>query len=130
MQAVGLHYRVFFYVRMMTQVESIMTLLQKIYVVLAGILFVLAVGGTALLAVYVYDECTSVSVSVGASADANTCTSLKVVLGILSVALALSCAYIIRVAYRIYKERNRPRTFNYYDPLLGQEQDQERIYAV
>ncbi len=103
-----------------------MTLLQKIYVVLAGILFVLAVGGTALLAVYVYDECTSVSE--GASTD--TCTGLKVVLGILSVALALSCAYIIRVVYRIYKERNRPRTFNYYDPLLGQEQEQERIYAV
>lgn len=113
---------------MMTQVESIMTLLQKIYVVLAGILFVLAVGGTALLAVYVYDECVSVGAS--ASADANTCTGLKVVLGILSVALALSCAYIIRVVYRIYKERNRPRTFNYYDPLLGQEQIQERIYAV
>jgi hypothetical protein len=104
---------------MLNHVESIMTFLQKIYFICAGILFVLAVGGTVMLGFYIRDECKE-----------NECVGLKVLLAFFAVGIVISCGYILRVGWQIYKARTLTRGFNYYDPLLGKEAADERIYAV
>jgi hypothetical protein len=110
---------------MLNHVESIMTLLQKIYFICAGILFVLAVGGTVMLGFYIRDDCQSAQAPM-----ANECVGLKVLLAFFAVGIVVSCGYILRVAWQIYKARTRARGFNYYDPLLGKDAADERIYAV
>ncbi len=102
---------------MLNHVESIMTLLQKIYFICAGILFVLAVGGTVMLGFYIHDDCKETE-----------CVGLKVLLAFFAVGIVISCGYIFRVGWQIYKAR--ARGFNYYDPLLGKDAADERIYAV
>ena len=110
---------------MLNHVESIMTFLQKIYFICAGILFVLAVGGTVMLGFYINDDC-----SPSEAAMAKVCIGLKILLAFFAVGIVVSCGYILRVSWQIYKARNRTREFNYYDPLLGKDATDERIYAV
>ncbi len=102
----------------MFHAEAIMTLLQKIYLAVAVILFLLGAGGTVALGMYVLDDCASPS----------ECTGLKVLLAFCSVAVILTGAYCGRVAWGIYKKK-QPR-YNYYDPLLGAVHENERIYVV
>jgi hypothetical protein len=103
----------------MNQVGSMMTLLQKIYFICTGILFVLAVGGTVMLGFYINDKC-----------EPNECVGLKALVAFFGVCVIVSCAYIVRTAVGIYKARNRTRGFNYYDPLLGKDVADTHIYSV
>lgn len=102
----------------MLQVDAIMTLLQKIYLVMAVILFLLGAGGTVALGMYVLNDC----------ANAGECTGLKVLLSFCTVAVILAGAYCARVAWRIYKKKQA--RYNYYDPLLGTVNENERVYSV
>ena len=98
--------------------DAIMTLLQKIYLAVAAILFLLGAGGTVALGMYVLDDC----------ANAGECTGLKVLLAFCSVAVILAGAYCVRVAWGIYKKKQQ--RYNYYDPLLGAVNENERVYSV
>lgn len=102
-----------------------MTFLQKIYFICAGILFVLAVGGTVMLGFYINDDC-----SPSEAAMAKVCIGLKILLAFFVVGIVVSSAYILRMSWQIYKAQNRTREFNYYDPLLGKDATDKRIYAV
>lgn len=96
-----------------------MTLLQKIYFICAGILFVLAVGGTVMLGFYINDDC-----------QGKECIGLKVLLAFFALGIIITCGYILRIGWKIYKARTLTRGFNYYDPLLGKDVANERVYAV
>lgn len=102
----------------MLQVDAIMTLLQKIYLAVAVIVFLLGAGGTVALGMYVLNDCQSPS----------ECTGLKVLLSFCTVTVILTGAYCARVAWGIYKKKHQ--RYNYYDPLLGAVHENERIYSV
>ena len=102
----------------MLQVDAIMTLLQKIYLAVAAILFLLSAGGTVALGMYVLNDC----------ANAGECTGLKVLLVFCSVVVILAGTYCVRVAWSIYKKKQQ--RYNYYDPLLGAVNENQRVYSV
>jgi len=94
------------------QVDAIMTLLQKIYIAIGFILFLLGLAGTVGLGVYVYSHCDE------------SCVGLKVLLGFFGTALILISAFIIRSACLICKQHREAHT-----PLLSEEND-VRVYMV
>ncbi len=110
---------------MMNHVDAIMTLLQKIYVLLAVILFLIAGSGTVWMGMYVVNNC--------ADDGSESCVGLKATFGLFILGLILSSGYIGRVVWRIY--RNRPQT-NYYEPLMvynsnhHYSEEDERVYNV
>ena len=98
----------------MLQIDAIMTLLQKIYVAVGCIMFLLGTGGTVALGIYVYSDCEG------------SCVSFKVLLAFFTTAVLLISAFIVRSAWRIYRVRNSPQ----YMPLLSEEKHEEHVYMV
>ena len=110
---------------MMSHVDAIMTLLQKIYALLAVLLFVVAAVGTSWMGVYVVDNC-------GASVS-ESCIGLKTTFGLFILCLIASCAYVGRIAWRICRKQGQvPTHVSQSTPLLGHNpySEDERIYNV
>ena len=113
---------------MFVQVDAIMTLLRKIYALLAMLLFVVAVAGTAWMGIYVIDIC-------GASVS-ESCLGLKATFGLFIVCLAGSCVYVSRIAWKIFrKESPLSQPPKYSTPLLSGYKENfyyedEQIYSV